>query len=33
MKETMKSAGFTSLFNMKGGTLDWTAAGLPLVRE
>lgn len=31
--ETMKDAGFTSLFNMKGGTLDWTAAGLPLVRE
>lgn len=28
---TMKDAGFTNLFNLNAGVLDWTAAGLPLV--
>ena len=31
--ETMKDAGFTSLFNMNAGTEEWSAAGLPLVAE
>lgn len=29
----MKEAGFTSLFNMKSGIEEWSAAGLPLVAE
>ena len=31
--QTMKDAGFTDLFNMKAGTEEWSAAGLPLVAE
>ena len=31
--QTMKDAGFNSLFNMKSGTEEWSAAGLPLVAE
>lgn len=27
---TMANAGFTSLYNMNGGTIDWTNSGLPL---
>jgi rhodanese-related sulfurtransferase len=26
----MEKLGFTNLYNMTGGTLDWTQAGLPL---
>lgn len=29
----MKDAGFKNLFNMKAGTEEWSAAGLPLVAE
>ena len=29
--QTMKDAGFKNLFNMKAGTEEWSAAGLPLV--
>ena len=29
----MKDAGFKSLFNMKAGIEEWSAAGLPLVAE
>lgn len=28
--DRMKSAGFTQVTNLDGGTTDWTAAGLPL---
>jgi rhodanese-related sulfurtransferase len=28
--ETMANAGFTSLYNMNGGTIDWTNSGFPL---
>jgi rhodanese-related sulfurtransferase len=31
--QAMKDAGFTDLFNMKAGTEEWSAAGLPLVAE
>ena len=31
--QTMKDAGFKDLFNMKAGTEEWSAAGLPLVAE
>lgn len=31
--QTMKDAGFTDLYNMKAGTEEWSAAGLPLVAE
>jgi phage shock protein E len=27
----MEKLGFTSLYNMTGGAIDWTAAGFPLV--
>lgn len=28
--ETMANAGFTSLYNMNGGTIDWANSGFPL---
>lgn len=31
--QAMKDAGFKDLFNMKAGTEEWSAAGLPLVAE
>lgn len=31
--QDMKDAGFKDLFNMKAGTEEWSAAGLPLVTE
>jgi rhodanese-related sulfurtransferase len=31
--QDMKDAGFRDLFNMKAGTEEWSAAGLPLVTE
>ncbi len=30
--DLMKKAGFTSLYNLDGGVIDWSASGLPLVR-
>jgi rhodanese-related sulfurtransferase len=30
--DLMKKAGFTSLYNLDGGGIDWSASGLPLVR-
>ena len=29
--KVMQDAGFTNLFNMDGGVIDWANAGLPLV--
>ena len=29
--KVMQEAGFTNVFNMNGGVIDWTNAGLPLV--
>jgi rhodanese-related sulfurtransferase len=29
----MQDAGFTNVFNMNGGVIDWVNAGLPLVRN
>jgi rhodanese-related sulfurtransferase len=29
----MQDAGFTSIFNMNGGVIDWANAGLPLVNN
>jgi rhodanese-related sulfurtransferase len=29
--KVMQDAGFTSVFNMNGGVIDWVNAGLPLV--
>jgi rhodanese-related sulfurtransferase len=29
----LKAAGFTNLFNLTDGILDWNAAGLPLVNN
>ena len=29
--KVMQDAGFTNVFNMNGGVIDWTNAGLPLV--
>jgi rhodanese-related sulfurtransferase len=31
--KVMQDAGFTSVFNMNGGVIDWANAGLPLVRN
>lgn len=31
--KVMQDAGFTNVFNMNGGVIDWTNAGLPLVRD
>jgi rhodanese-related sulfurtransferase len=31
--KVMKDAGFTNVFNMNGGVIDWANAGLPLVRN
>ena len=31
--KTMQDAGFTNVFNMNGGVIDWANAGLPLVRN
>ena len=31
--KVMQDAGFTNLFNMDGGVIDWANAGLPLVRN
>jgi rhodanese-related sulfurtransferase len=30
--DLMKKAGFTNLYNLDGGVIDWSASGLPLVR-
>ena len=30
--DLMKKAGFTSLYNLDGGVIDWSASGLLLVR-
>lgn len=30
--DLMKKAGFTSLYNLDGGVIEWSASGLPLVR-
>jgi rhodanese-related sulfurtransferase len=29
--KVMSDAGFTNLYNLDGGVIDWTSAGLPLV--
>jgi rhodanese-related sulfurtransferase len=31
--KVMQDAGFTNLFNMDGGVIDWANAGLPLVKN
>jgi len=31
--KVMKDAGFTNVFNMNGGVIDWANAGLPLVNN
>jgi phage shock protein E len=31
--DKLKAAGFTNLFNLTDGILDWNAAGLPLVNN
>ena len=31
--KVMRDAGFTKVFNMNGGVIDWASAGLPLVRN
>jgi len=31
--KVMQDAGFTSIFNMNGGVIDWANAGLPLVNN
>ncbi len=31
--KVMQDAGFTSVFNMNGGVIDWANAGLPLVNN
>ncbi len=31
--KVMQDAGFTNVFNMNGGVIDWASAGLPLVRN
>ena len=31
--KVMQEAGFTKLFNMDGGVIDWANAGLPLVNN
>ena len=31
--KTMQDAGFTNVFNMNGGVIDWANAGLPLVNN
>ena len=30
--DLMKKAGFTNLYNLDGGLIDWSASGLPLVK-
>ena len=30
--DLMKKAGFTNLYNLDGGVIDWSASGLPLVK-
>ena len=31
--KVMQDAGFTNVFNMNGGVIEWANAGLPLVRN
>jgi rhodanese-related sulfurtransferase len=31
--KVMQDAGFTKVFNMNGGVIDWANAGLPLVKN
>ena len=31
--KTMQDAGFTNVFNMNGGVIDWANAGFPLVKN
>jgi rhodanese-related sulfurtransferase len=31
--KVMSDAGFTSVFNLNGGVIDWASAGLPLVNN
>jgi rhodanese-related sulfurtransferase len=31
--KVMSDAGFTSVYNLNGGVIDWTIAGLPLVKN
>ena len=31
--KVMKDAGFSNVFNMNGGVIEWANAGLPLVRN
>ncbi len=31
--KVMSDAGFTSVYNLDGGVIDWTIAGLPLVKN
>lgn len=31
--KVMQEAGFTNVFNMNGGVIDWANAGLPLVKN
>ena len=31
--KVMQDAGFTNVFNLNGGVIDWANAGLPLVRN
>ena len=31
--KVMSDAGFTSVYNLNGGVIDWTIAGLPLVNN
>jgi len=31
--KVMQDAGFTNVFNMNGGVIDWANAGLPLVNK
>ena len=31
--KAMKDAGFSNVFNMNGGVIEWANAGLPLVRN
>jgi rhodanese-related sulfurtransferase len=31
--KVMQDAGFTNVFNMNGGVIDWANAGLPLVKN
>jgi rhodanese-related sulfurtransferase len=31
--KTMQDAGFTNVFNMNGGVIDWGNAGFPLVKN